>query len=105
MPVGAGNPDTSRDLGVFVDQAAEPVPSQDPDIRAQGGGRILASGGRALAERPVRAMDDIVSGVLAQHQLQVPLGGDQRPVQAFAPGAGDPALRDGVRPGAPGRES
>src|ERR1700678_4450813 len=32
--VGAGNPVTSRDLGVFVDLAAEPVPPQDLDIRA-----------------------------------------------------------------------
>ena len=35
---------TSCDLGVFVDQAAEPVPSQDPDIRAQDG-RVLAPAG------------------------------------------------------------
>ena len=24
---------TSCDLGIFVDQAAEPIPAQDPDIR------------------------------------------------------------------------
>ena len=31
--VGAENAVTSCDLGVFVDQAAEPVPPQNPDIR------------------------------------------------------------------------
>jgi hypothetical protein len=51
----------------------------------------------------VRAMDVVVVGVLAQDQLQVPLAGDQHPVQALAPGAGDPALRDCVRPGRPDR--
>ena len=30
-PVGAGNCVTLCDLGVFVDQAAEPVPPQHPD--------------------------------------------------------------------------
>ena len=33
-PVGAENPVTLCDLGVFVDQTAEPVPPQHPDIRA-----------------------------------------------------------------------
>jgi len=70
---------------LFMDQAAEPVPSQDPDIRAQSR-RKLAPGGRALAERPVRAMDVLVIDVLAQDQLQVPVAGDQHPVQALAPG-------------------
>jgi Helix-turn-helix of DDE superfamily endonuclease len=101
-PVGAGNPVTSRDLGVFVDQTAEPVPSQDPDIRAQGG-RMLAPGRRALVERPVRAMDVTVIDVLAQDQLQARLAGDQHPVQALAPGAGYPPLRDRVHSGRPDR--
>lgn len=63
------------DLGVFVDQAAEPVPSQDPDIRAQDG-RMLASGGRALAERPMRAMNVIVLDVFPQDQPQLPVGAE-----------------------------
>lgn len=46
-----------------MDQAAEPVPSQNPDIRALGGW-MLASGGRALVEGPVRAMDVMVIDVL-----------------------------------------
>jgi hypothetical protein len=48
-PVGAGNPVTSRDLGVFVDQTAEPVPAEDRDIRAQGG-RVLAPNRRTLVK-------------------------------------------------------
>jgi hypothetical protein len=73
-----------------------------PDIRAQGG-RMLAPGGRALVERPGRAMNVKVSDVLAQDQLQVPLARDQHPVQALAPGAGYPPLRDRVRPWRPDR--
>jgi len=54
-PVGAEYPVALCDLGIFVDQAAEPVPSQDPDIPAHSG-RTLTPSRRALAERPVRAM-------------------------------------------------
>jgi hypothetical protein len=96
--VGAENAVTICDLGIFADQTAEPVPPQDPDIRAHSG-RTLTSGGRALAERPVRAMNVIVLDVLTQDQPQVPLAGDQHPVQALAPGAGNPPLRDRIRPG------
>ena len=53
------------DLGIFADQAAEPVPPQDPDIGVHSG-RMLTPGGRPLAERPVRAMNVVVVGVLAQ---------------------------------------
>ena len=91
---------TLCDLGVFVDQAAEPVPSQDPDIRSRNGRRLTPSG-RALAERPVRAMNVIVLDVLTQDQPQVPLAGDQHLVQALAAGAGNPPLRGRVRPGRP----
>ena len=63
------------DLGVFANQAAEPIPPQDPDIRAHGG-QTLTPNWRALAERPVRAMNAIVLDVLTQDQPQVPLAGD-----------------------------
>lgn len=42
-------------------------------------------------------MNVIVLDVPAQDQPQVPLAGDQHPVQALAPGAGNPPLRDRVR--------
>jgi len=51
-----------------------------------------------MPERPVRAMNVIVLDVLTQDQPQVPFTGDQHPVQALAPGAGNPAFRDRVRP-------
>src|SRR5271166_3804945 len=73
-PVGAENSVTSRDLGVFMDQAAEPVSPQYPDIRAYCR-RTRASSGRILLQRPVRTMDVVMSCVLAQDQLQVPLAG------------------------------
>src|SRR5215470_17881783 len=95
-PVGAEYRVTLCDLGIFADQAAEPVPPQDPDIRVHNGW-MLAPGGRALAERPVRAMNVIVLDVLTQDQPQVPLAGDQHPVQALTPGAGNPPFRDRVR--------
>ena len=65
---------TSCDLGVFVDQAAEPVPPQNPDTCACSG-RILAPGGRILVQRPVRPMRIEVIGVLAEDQPQVPFAG------------------------------
>ena len=83
-PVGAEYPVTLCDLGIFADQAAEPVPPQDPDIRVHNG-RTLTSSRRALAERPVRAMNVIVLDVLTQDQPQVPLASDQHPVQALTP--------------------
>jgi len=33
-PVGAGNCVTLCDLGILLDQATEPVPTQNPDVRA-----------------------------------------------------------------------
>jgi hypothetical protein len=56
------------------------------------GGRMLAPGGWALAERPVRAgaVDVIVIDVPAQDQPRVPLVDNQHPVQALTAGTGDP---------------
>jgi len=90
-PVGAEYLVTLCDLGIFADQAVEPVPPQDPDIRVRNG-RTLTPSGRPLAERPVRTMNVIVLDVLTQEQPQVPLAGYryQHPVQEFALAA-DPA--------------
>jgi len=46
--VGAEYPVTSRHVGIFVDQAAEPVPPQGPGIQAHSG-RTLTPSGRSLA--------------------------------------------------------
>ena len=48
-PVGAGNSVTLCDLGVFVDQAAEPVPAQNAHT-GHFGRRMRASGGRLLLQ-------------------------------------------------------
>jgi len=50
--VGAGNRVTLCDLGVFTDQAAEPVPAQNAHM-AQFRRRMYPPGGRVLAQRPV----------------------------------------------------
>jgi hypothetical protein len=46
-------------------------------------------------QRPVGPVRVVLTGVLAEDQPQVLLAGDQHPVQALAPGAGDPAFGDG----------
>jgi hypothetical protein len=75
-----------------MDQAAEPVPGQDPDVVAQRAWMRLP-GGRILSRRPVRPVAVAVAGVLARGQPQVPFAGDQHPARALAPGAADPAFR------------
>src|SRR5689334_909295 len=95
-PVGAENCVISCDLGIFADLAAEPVPAQYPDAGAPSRW-IHAPGGRVLLQRPVRSVAVVVIGVLTQDQPQVPLAGDQHPVQALAAGTGDPPFGDRVR--------
>jgi hypothetical protein len=57
-PVGAGNCVTLCDLGIFVDQAAEPIPPKDPGACAESrwmhapGGRVLRQRGCAGALAP-----------------------------------------------------
>jgi hypothetical protein len=63
--VGAEYPVTARDLGIFVDQAAESVAPQDPGGRAHSG-RMLTLIWRSLAQRPVRPVRIEVLDVLAQ---------------------------------------
>jgi hypothetical protein len=94
--VGAGNYVTSCDLGVFVDQAAEAVPAQNA-YTACFGRWMCAPCGRVLLQRLVRPMAVVMIGVLAEDQPQVPLAGDQHPVQALAAGAGNPPFGDRVR--------
>ena len=50
--MGAGNRVTLCDLGIFTDQAAEPVPAQNAHM-AQFRRRMYPPGGRVLAQRPV----------------------------------------------------
>lgn len=87
---------TLCDLGILADQAAEPVPPQDPDICTQSR-RMRPPGRRALLQRPMRPMGVVVIDVLPENEPEMPLTRDQHPVQALAACAGDPPFGDGVR--------
>jgi hypothetical protein len=76
-----------------VDQAAESVPPQTIHT-GHFHGRIRAPCGRVLVQRPVRPVAVIVIDILTKDQAQMPLAGDQYPVQALAPGtASSPWMR------------
>ena len=94
-PVGAGNAVTVRDLGIFVDEAAEPVTAYNAHT-GHAARQMSASCGRVLLQRPVRPMTVVVIDVLAQDQPQMPLAGDQHPVQALTAGTSNPPFRDRV---------
>jgi hypothetical protein len=94
--VGAENPVTLCDLGIFPDQAAEPIPPENANVGFQGMW-MRPPGGRVLLQCPVGPVR-VVIDVLAQDQPQVPFAGDQHPVQALAAGAGDPSFGDRVIP-------
>jgi hypothetical protein len=102
VPVGAENGVTSCDLRIFMDQATEPITAQNPDVGIRSR-RNRMPGRRPLLQRPMRPMRVVMIDVLAEDQPQVPLVGDQRPVQALAAGAGDPPFGDRVRTRRPDR--
>jgi len=77
--VGWLNPVTVCDLGIFTDQAAEPVSLQHPDIRPYSG-RTRASSGRVLIQRPVRALRVVMVYVLAEDPPQVQFAGSFEPL-------------------------
>jgi hypothetical protein len=95
-PVGADTSVTLRDLRILVDQAAEPVASSDADGVARGRGGDLAVG-CSLTEGPVRPVGVVVIDVFAEGVVEMSPAGDEDAIGALAPGAGDPALADGVR--------
>ena len=100
--MGAGNCVTLCDLGVFVDQAAEPGLAHNA-YSGHFRRPICTSGGRVLQERPVWPVRVVVIDILAQDQPQVPFADDQHSVQALAAGAGDPAFGNRVRTRRPDR--
>jgi hypothetical protein len=81
MPMVLENRVTSRDLQVFVNEAAEPVSSEDADARS--GTRRGAPGGRALIQGSVRAVGAEVLDILAQKDVKVAWSGDQEVVEVF----------------------
>jgi len=99
--VGAENWVTSCDLQVFVDKAAEPVPSEHADARS--GKRRDVACGWALVQRSVRSVVVEVLHILAQHDVEVACSGDQDVIEAFPAQGADEPFRDRVRPGRPGR--
>ena len=95
-------PVTLCDLGVLVEQAAERVSPENPDICARSRW-TRTPGGRALLQGPVRPVRVVVIDVLAENEAEMPFARDQHPVQALAAGAGHPPLGDRVRLGRPDR--
>jgi hypothetical protein len=93
---------TSGDLGIFVDQAAEPAAAPNAHT-SYFRRRMSRPCRRVLLQCPVRPMAAVTIDVLAQDQPQVPFASDQHPVQALAAGTGNPALRDRVRTRRPDR--
>jgi hypothetical protein len=80
--VGAENSVTSCILHVLVYEAAETVSAQWSNGRAGASGS--ATHGRVLMQRSVWPMGVVVHGVLAQHNCEVALSGDQQVIEAFA---------------------
>jgi hypothetical protein len=78
-PVGAGYSVTSRDLGIFMNEAAEAVSAQDAHT-GHIGERMCASGGRVLLQCSVRPVRVVVVDLVVQDQPQVTFAGDQHPV-------------------------
>lgn len=71
-PVGAENRVALCSLGIFMDQAAKPVPAQNPGVCARSGW-MLAPGRRA----PVAAVGVVLADVLIKDQPQVPFAGSR----------------------------
>ena len=63
---------------------------------------MRTTGRRILLQRPVRTVDVVMVGVLADDQPQVPLAGDQHPVQALAAGTAHPSVPRSRSHAAPG---
>ena len=90
------------DLGVFVEEAAEPVTAGDLDVSA--GMWVRERPQRCgLAEGAVRTVLVEVPLVFGQDRERVTLVEDEDPVQQLAPEAAHEALGDGVRPRRPYR--
>jgi hypothetical protein len=99
--VGADYCVTSCDLGVFVDEAAESITSQDTN--AARWRRIISPIRRTLFEASVGAVGVVMIAVVGQDMLEVTGSGDEDPVGAFAADAADPAFGDRVRLRRPNR--
>ena len=75
-----------------MEEAAESVVSVNGSVVRSGAHRDRFWDRRLLLERTVRSVRGVMSDILAQHALKMPVRNDQEPVEAFAPNASDPAL-------------
>jgi len=86
---------TSRDLLIFVEEAAEAVVSFDlGDVGRCAVGERPCGG--CLPQTAVRTMIIVVALELAQHGCGVSLVDDEKAVEEFAADGADEAFRDGV---------
>jgi hypothetical protein len=83
QPVGVENPVASCGLQVLVDESAEAVASEVPNVGA-GRCRSGSSCRWSLIEGSVRPVAVVVRGVLAQDVGEVAWSGDEDAVEAFA---------------------
>jgi len=97
LPVGAEIAVTPGDLRILVEEAAEPVASENADV-VVGDRGVGPAVGWSLAEGPVRPVGVVVIDVFAEDVVEVSSAGDEDAVGALAPRAGDPPLADRVRP-------
>src|ERR1039457_1202223 len=94
--VGARNSVTSCDLGVFVEQASEPVASDDLDVRVDGVRERPERTG--VVQCPVRPVPVEMGLILGQDLAQVRGVDDKHPVEDLAAHAADPPFGDRVGP-------
>jgi hypothetical protein len=90
--VGAENAVTLCDLRILVEKAAEPVASENAEV-VVGSRGVSPAVGCSLAEGPVRPVGVVVIDVFAEDVVEMSLTGDEEPVGALAPCAGDPRLQ------------
>ena len=99
--MGARNSVTSCDLGVFVEQAAESVASDDLDVGVDGVRERPERTG--LVQCPMRPVPVEMGLILGQDLAQVRGVDDEHPVEDLAAYAAYPAFHDRVHAGRPGR--
>jgi hypothetical protein len=86
--VGAEYRVTSCDLGVFVEEAAEPVSSNNLDVGVDGIGQCPQRA--SLVQGPVRPMHVEMGLVLGEDLAQVAFVHDEDPVEEFTAYAAHP---------------
>jgi transposase len=102
--VGAENPPTSCDLGILVDQPAEPISPHDPYAGRRSGQGDGPQRCR-LTERAMRPMFVVMRYIDLQCHLEMSSAHDQHPVQQFTTYRPDPSFGERVRARRPHRRT